>query len=215
MGETAVNKFGLKSLERWSPTLFLVSGAILVVYAMLHGLEAFLDIEYPMVRDGILRPVGYIIGFVALLGLYPRLADRSPKLARVGAVFTALGAVGWFVSGIIGSSRGLAAHLGFDPPAWLGVFGLLIMLGFLVGFPSFGIACLRTEAYPRIVGLILLAPIIVMAVNVGVVAGDILDLAIGRTVVSAGDALIILAVGFALETEAVPVGRAEPGPTEV
>lgn len=204
----------LAPLDGKSPTLLLVAGGILVVYAVLHGMEAFLDSGYPMVRDGIVRPIGYVIGFVGVLGLYPSLADRSPKLARVGAIFTSLGAVGWFVSGFVGSSRGLAAHLGMDPPAWLGAFGLLIMLGFVVGFPSFGVASLRTGVYSRTVGLVLLAPIVVMATNVAFVAGEFVDVAVGRFVVSTGDALIVLALGVVLRTGSAPTGSADPRPAE-
>lgn len=204
----------LAPLDGKSPRLFLVAGAILVVYATLHGMEAFLDMSYPMVRDGIIRPVGYVLGFVAVLGLYPTLADRSPKLARVGAVFTTLGAVGWFVTGFVGSSRGLAAHLGMDPPAWLGVFGLAIAFGFLVGFPSFGVASLRTDVYSRTIGLLLLAPLVVMAVNFSIVFGGYTS-PLGRFIVSAGDALIVLGLGIVLGTEKAPTGRAESRPMEV
>lgn len=205
----------LTSLERRAPILFLVSGTILIAYAALHGLAAFADVRYPMIRDGIVRPIGYALGFLALLGLYPALADRSPTLARVGATFTVLGTVGWLVDGFVGSSRGLAAHLGYTPPAWLGVFGLLIALGFVVGFPAFGVASLRTGQYPRTVGLLLLAPLLVMATNVAVVMGDFVDVATGRFLVSTGDALIILAVGVVLHFETVPTGHTEPGPAEV
>lgn len=204
----------LASLDGKSPLLFLVGGGLLVVYAILHGMEAFLDIAFPMVRDGIIRPIGYIIGFVGVLGLYPALVNRSPKLARTGAIFTALGVVGWFVSGFIGSSRGLAAHLGMDPPAWLGVFGLLIALGFVIGLPAFGVATLRTRVFSRAVGIILLAPLVVMAANVAFVAGEFVDLAVGRFVVSAGDALIILALGIALRTERTPTRHPDPQPVD-
>jgi hypothetical protein len=120
---------GLSSLVSVA-LLVLVAGAVLVIYAALHGLEAFMDVAYPMVRDGIIRPIGYVLGFVALLGLYPKAVDRSPKLARAGAVFAVLGAVGWFVTGF----ESLAEHAGADPPAWLGAFGLLILLGFVLGY---------------------------------------------------------------------------------
>lgn len=86
----------LSSLDGKSPTLFLVGGASLVGYATLLGAGLFLDTSYSFVREVILGPAGYVLGFLALLGLYPVLVDRNPKLARVGAVFAALGAVGWF-----------------------------------------------------------------------------------------------------------------------
>lgn len=204
----------LAPLDGKSSTLFLVGGAILVVYAAFHGMEAFLDMDYPMVRDGIIRPVGYILGFVAVLGLYPKLAGRSPKLARLGVIITGLAVVGWFVSGFLGPTRGLAMHLGVDTPGWLNAFGILIALGFLVGLPSFGIASLRTEVYSKSVGLLLLAPILVMVVNFAIVGGGFTS-PFWRFVVSIGDALIILALGVALRTGGMQTRRAEPQPIDM
>lgn len=203
----------LNVLERWSPTLFLVAGVVLVVYSAFHGLEAFFDMDYPMVRDDIVRPIGYILGFAAVLGLYPKLASRSPRLARLGAVFTALAVVGWFISGFLAPTRGLAMHLGVETPAWLSAFGILIALGFLVGLPSFGVASLRTDVYSRTVSLLLLAPIIVMAANFAIVGGGYTS-PLARFVVSSGDALIILAIGLALRTGGRPTDHPEPQPME-
>jgi protein-S-isoprenylcysteine O-methyltransferase Ste14 len=82
-----------RSLERWSATLFLIAGGVLIVYAALTGLEAFLDITVE--QKGL--EVGHVIGFLGLLGLYPTLADRRPWLARAGAVAAILGVVAFSV----------------------------------------------------------------------------------------------------------------------
>jgi hypothetical protein len=58
-----------------------------------HRLEAFLDITVE--QKGL--EVGYVIGFLGLLGLYPTLADRRPWLARAGAVAAILGVVAFSV----------------------------------------------------------------------------------------------------------------------
>lgn len=200
----------LAPLDGKSPTLFLVAGGLLVVYAALHGLEAFMDVAYPVVRDGIIRPAGYVLGFVALLGLYPTVADRSPKLARAGAVFAALGAVGWFVTGV----ESLAEHTGADTPAWLGVFGLLILLGFVLGYLSFSVASRRSETISRITGFVLLTPLLVVVVNLAIAAAGYASPE-GRFVISSGFAVAHLAIGFSLQAEDGPTGRAEPRPTEV
>jgi len=200
----------LAPLEKWSPRLFLVAGAVLVIYAALHRLEAFMDVAYPMVRDGIIRPIGYVLGFVALLGLYPKAVDRSPKLARAGAVFAVLGAVGWFVTGF----ESLAEHAGADPPARLGAFGLLILLGFVLGYLSVSVASRRADSLSRITGIMLLTPILVVVVNL-VIAATGYTSPEGRFVVSSGFAVAHLAIGLSLRTEEVPTGRTEPRPIEV
>lgn len=204
----------LGRVEPWSGTLFLVAGALSVVYATLWGLVAFAGIDYPILRDVVFRIPGYVIGFVALVGLYPSLADRSPKLAAIGAVFGALGAVGWLVDGLAGTSRSLAAYLGTEPPAWLGAFGILILLGFVLGHLSFGVASIRTDVYSRAVGVALLTPLVVVVVNLGIVAAGLTSPE-GRFVVSSGFAIAHLAIGFALRTDGLPIGRANPQPAEV
>lgn len=193
-----------ESLERKSPTLFLIAGAILVVHAVHHGLEAFVDVHYPLHHEVPFGVAGMILGFVALLGLYPRVVDRTPKLARAGAVFAILGAVGWFVTG----ATALAEDLGMTPPAWLGAFGLLIFLGIILGYLAFSVASLRTTALSRTTGLALLTPLLVMAMNISIVQLGYSSPE-GQFAVSSGFALAHLAIGGALRTEEVPPERAE------
>lgn len=64
----------LHSLERWSPTLFLAAGGILVIYAMFNGLWAITDMATE--QNGL--ELGYVVGFIGLLGLYPAMVTRSP-----------------------------------------------------------------------------------------------------------------------------------------
>ncbi|MFC7007381.1 hypothetical protein [Halalkalicoccus salilacus] len=82
------------SLERRSATAFLVAGALLVVFAVLLGVEAFMGRSAP---EDLFGPAGFLVAMVGLLGLYPTLVDQTPKLARVAAGFAAVAAVGWFV----------------------------------------------------------------------------------------------------------------------
>jgi hypothetical protein len=204
----------LASLERWSPTLFLVAGALGLVYTALWGLVAFVGVEYPILRDVVFRVQSYVVGSVALLGLYPSLADGRPKLARGGGVFAALAVVGLLVDGLVGASRSLAVYLGAEPPAWIAAFGLLILLGFVVGFPAFGVASLRTGVHSRIAGLALLTPVFVTAMNLGIVAAGLTS-PTARFLVSGGYALAHLAIGVAIRTGSVTANRTDTRPAEV
>lgn len=200
----------LSSLDGKSPTLFLVGGASLVGYTTLLGASMFLDKSYPLVREVILGPAGYVLGFLALLGLYPVLVDRNPKLARVGAVFAALGAVGWIAMGV----TRLVEETGGVPPNWLGVFGLLIPLGFVFGYLVFGAASLRSDVYSRTVGLVLLSPLLGVVLNfvlkpVGVPLEE------GRIIIVSWFALAHLAIGSALVIGIDSTGRAGPHTAEV
>lgn len=192
----------MATLEKWSPTLFLVAGAIVVVYSSLYGAEAFLG-TYPAAREFI-GSVGYIIGFVGLLGLYPALTDRSPKLARAGAAFAVLGIVGFLVS--IVESAGI---LSGEPPAWLATSELLFILaGMVLAFIAFSVANLRSDAYSRTVSLLLIAPIVVMALNLAVVMAGLASPE-ARFLVSGLWGLSYLAIGVTLRTEAGSTDGAE------
>jgi hypothetical protein len=64
-------------LERWSPTLFVLSGGILVLYATAMELWAFTD----LMPENHGLEIEDADGFLGLLGLYPAVAKRSPWLA--------------------------------------------------------------------------------------------------------------------------------------
>jgi len=183
-----------KLLEAQSGTLFLVAGALVVVYAGLHGIEAATD----MVLEPNPFEFGYVVGFLGLLGLYPTLADDNPWLARAGAVAAVLGMIGLSAFTVLHLAElaGVVARAG---PPWLGIFIPLPLIGFVVGYLAFGVASLRTDAYARLVGLLLLAPgIIVIVMIVQILAGWTSQLQ--AFVISAGEAMAHLAIGVTLRT---------------
>lgn len=196
-----------ESLERWSPTLFLVAGGLLVIHAGHHGLEAFAGLEYPLHHELPFGVVGMILGFVALLGLYPKLAGRSPKLARAGAVLAGLGILGWVAIG----AGALAEELGTEPPAWLEAFGILIIGGVVLAYLAYGVASLLTDVVSRATGLALLAPPLVMVVNVAIATSGY-GSPTGQFVVSSGFALAHLGIWGALRTEDGRTDHVEPAP---
>lgn len=183
-------------LEERSPTLFLVAGVVLVGYATLNGLEAFTAATF----EQKLFEAGYVVGFLGLLGLYPRLADQRPWLARVGAAAAALGLIAFsvFTANNVAELTGLASG---DPPGWV-VFTAMAVVGFLVGYLAIGVAVLRSAAYSRTVGLLLLVPGIIIALMLAHIAAG-LDSPETAFVVSAGQAMAHLAIGSTLRAKAV------------
>lgn len=197
-----------ETLEQWSTTAFLVGGAILVSFAVSLAVRGILDGSAP---SNIFGGLGYMLAFLGLLGLYPGLADRSPRLARVGAVFAALGTVGFALTFV----AGVTEFVGIDVPAWVSDAQLLNIIGLVLGFLTVGIASLRTEAHSRVIGLLLLVPAIVFAVNivrVGVLGPFTPSWA--PFLLGSMQALTMLAIGYSLRTEPARTGRAEPTPTE-
>lgn len=186
------------ALEQWSPTLFLVCGSVLVVYAAFMGLWAFAD----LVPEGHGLEVGYVLGFLGLLGLYPSLVRRSPWLARIGAVAAGCGVVAiLYVS--VNDYVHLAGLTSENLPGWR-VLRLLPLVGFIPGYFCFGIASLRSNVYSRRAGLLLLTPgVITVLMLVSIVTGHpLLDRFQTVFVVSAGEAMAHLAIGATLQTEA-------------
>lgn len=197
----------LGTLAPWSPTLWLAAGATILVYSSLYATEAFLG-AYPAARDFV-GPIGYVVAFVALLGLYPALADRRPGLARAGATLAVLGAAGFSLTVL--ASAGVVP----EDAAWVGAGQLvLILLGMTLSFLVFGVATLRSGAFSRTVGALLLAPVVVMGLNLGVVAAGLASPE-ARFVVSGLWGLSFLAIGRALRTLDAPASHAEPRPAEV
>jgi hypothetical protein len=180
-------------LEAQSGTLFLIAGALVVVYAGLHGIEAVTDI--------VLEPnpfeFGYVVGFLGLLGLCLTLADETPWFARVGALAAVLGIIGLSAFTVLHLAV-LAGVVARGGPAWFGIFIPLPLIGFVVGYLSIGIASLRANIHSRTVGLLLLTPgVIVLVMIVQIFMGWTSQLQ--AFVISAGEAMAHLAIGATLK----------------
>lgn len=177
-------------LERRSPTLFLIAGGVLVIYAALNGLWAFTN----MVTEQNGLEIGYVLGFLGLLGLYPTLVGRGPWVTRAGAVAAVCGIVALsFIS--VNDPAQLAGITSGNLPGW-SVFRFLPLVGSIVGDLSFGVASLRSDTYPLSVGLLMTPGLIVVVMLVHIVAGY--ASAFSAFVISAGEAMAtrLLALPF-------------------
>lgn len=195
----------LRALERWRPSLFLAAGGILVFYAAFNGLWAFTD----MVPEVNGLEIGYVLGFLGLLGMYPTLADRSPWTVRLGAVAAVCGVVA--ISFISANSLAqLSGLITGTLPGW-SVLRFLPLVGFVFGYLLFGVAALRSDVYPKSVGVLVSIPgLIVVLMLVHIVVGY----ASAETafVISAGEALAHLAIGASLKADAAAAAQDATGP---
>lgn len=187
--------------------MFLVSGGSFVIFAGFWGAFAFTDATPRAVQD-VVGPAGWTAAFVGLLGLYPRLVERTRWLSRAGATFAVLGVLGAVVStlGNLFTLLGMA-----EPPAWVATLQLPLLVGIVLGFLSFAFAALRTGAVSRRVGVLLAAPAAIFVVNVVRVS------LLGSTnpswapfVLGSAQALALLSIGYSLRS-AIPTSyRPEP-----
>lgn len=202
----------LASLDRRSPTLFLVAGALLAVFAALLGVEAFTNTTAP---EDIFGPPGFFFAMVGLLGLYPAVAGRILLVSRASAVIAAVSAVGWLVITVlaIGETAGV-----LPPLEDVGVLGLIVVL--VAGIPMvlayilFSVISLRIDAHSRIVSLLLLAPPTIFAVMLATAIAGYTP-AWSAFVIGSGQALVHLGIGFVLRTEGVPTDHVEPAPDSI
>jgi hypothetical protein len=155
-----------RALERRTPTLFLVGSGLLVGHAVIRGLRAFTDVSAPPDAFG---PAGFFLVFVGLFGLYPALADRAPWLAMAGALLAAVPAIDYALILLFGFGEmaGVTPRLlDIAPDA---IFLPIHQGSIILAYGVSGLAVLRTDAYPRSVGVLLLAlPALMLAMAVSI-----------------------------------------------
>lgn len=186
-------------LARRRSSLFLGGGLFVVGFAAGFVVEATTGRAVP---ESVLGGVGFTLGFLGLLGCYPSIAERRPRLATLTGALAVLGAVGFAVTVV----TGLAEVAPFVVPAWLESLVVLNILGLLVGFTAAGYAVLTSGAGSRRLGLLLLAPAGIFAVNFVRVLlrggpGSETILPEVSAVLAAGQALALLGIGLTLRTE--------------
>jgi hypothetical protein len=198
------------SLETRRATAFLIAGGLWLADTILLSIELFAGISI-LGTPGAVNPVLFISGTVAaivgMLGLYPELADWTPRLARVSAGLVAVAGVAigvilvWFVTVTLLNRP--------DPPGALLILSLLVAA---LGFILFGIAAVRTDVPSRTDGVLVLG---LPATIVGgvflafvVYGGDSPDWtspAIGLAM-----SALLLSIGVRLRTADTSTGRSKP-----
>lgn len=186
-------------LAQWSAMVFLIAGGLLVVHAVFHVLIAFTSVGYPFHHEFPFGLAGMILGFIALVGLYPQLVARSPKLGRTGVGFALLGTIGWIGLGM----RTILDELGVTPPTWLGLVAPLVIFGVILSYLVFGFAGYRTNIVTPTTAIIIITPALVMVYNL-VSAIALPDFTGAAVIVATGFALAHLAIGAALRHESYP-----------
>lgn len=184
----------LSPLKGKSSTLLYLAAGLLIVVAGLFALS--LESSGPLL--GTLAPAGFGFACLGLLGLYPTLVDRSPRLARAGAIFLGIGVAGALI--LVVGNAGELAGLYAKAPAWLDAANLLLIIGGVtLGFGIFGVGVLRTGTYSRSVGLLMLWPPVVFGVIVIIVATLILGLTLPHWIHAADSGalgLVFLGIGY-------------------
>lgn len=185
------------SLEGWSPRLFVLAACFLLVGATNSGL-AFVFEGYAFEAWGaIVLEFGRIAALLGTAGLTAGVLARHADLGRAARVVTAL-AVG-FVAVLTGWAALSVAGVWGDPAPFVGLPAYLLSVG---SFLLVGAAIVRTNAYARRVGWLLLAN--VAALFVVFFGRLVVPLDLVATVVPAVQVLLYGSVGYTLHASAVP-----------
>lgn len=205
---TTSTKVG-SSLEDWSAEAFLVGGGLLLASPIHVGLELFLGVPVPSWLVALFVIPGLIASLVGLTGLYPRIADHSPRAALAGGASTVIATttlvvlLGWTLGrSILSALTGI--DVGTPPDTAFVMLAITITLAFIL----FGITSLRFAIPSRPVGLLLLSftlpwMVILAATSVyGAAFPNWLVLAIYGPI-----PWMMLATGYTLRIESAPAGR--------
>lgn len=182
-----------------SPTLFLLGGLLMVAFVTNTYLTTFTGSGYPVLHD-VVGPAGFAIGTLGLFGLYPALAERMPRLARIAAAVAILPAIGWtiIVLGGVATTTGLLPA-DTSPPV---VIPIGTIATTLLAFLLFGITTLRADTHSRLVGILLLVPAAMFVLLMVRLAPPF--------VIDSGHLVGILGTGIALRASGTPAERGDP-----
>lgn len=137
--------------------VFLIAGGMLFVATANDALGAYTPLTtqagIPLAVEAVAGFGGLVLAIVGLLGLYPQLSDRSPRLAQIGVALVALPAV---VFAVLLTCAIPAGVLGIPSPAdAIPALDTIVIAGFLmaaIGAMFFGIAALRERTLSHVLG---------------------------------------------------------------
>lgn len=203
-----------ESLEKWRAHLFLISVGGFVLAGSTKAIKATTEIALHDYLLNLSGQGGFVVAFVGLLALYPRLSEHRPKLAKVGAMCAALGAVSFTVALVaLGGLLGLNAVAGMDLP--VEVVGLLFVPGYLggiLGFVLYGALGVRTGIPSATVGGLFLALLVLpiaQVIGFAVLGVSLSPQFFGLGLVDIWIPAVLFVVAYLLRTGPEPTGRSE------
>lgn len=195
----------LASIERWSSTLFLIGGGLLVGHAVLLSVQAFTRLSTP---QDVFGPIGHLIALAGVLGLYPTLVRRMSRVARVAGTVAVVALMSWTVMTVM-RFLALAGIFSSVSDVLPSVFFIFLFASTILTYILFGVATVRADDSPRNVGLLLLTPAVLLVVAlVKSALSGVTDL--DGIVIGGGLALSMLALSYTLQMRDRPTDHEVP-----
>ena len=141
-----------ESLVKWTATAFILAGLFrLVNMGIYQSGQLFESFSAPELALDVSILLAFELAFVGLLGLYPRLREKHPRLALVGVLLAVVSGVSLM---IITPAEYILG--GQEPPAYLIPFQIAYFLGIPLSFLVFGGLSVRARSPPLSVGVLLI-----------------------------------------------------------
>lgn len=210
MGITSKVSWNL--LESRSALAFRIGGIVLLGYAALKSTLLLTGIAVPDVVQTTIGHFGLLIPAVALLGLYPRLRDATPRLSFAGvassAVSGALNIILLLVLMQITLTMDGYPAIPEETPLWGSIVLFLGLLTIMLGFFLVGVASLRTDVGSRSISYLLLVPAVMWVALFVMHAMGVNGTMIG-IVVYAPIGISLLTIGYRLQRTTIPTDRGQ------
>ena len=189
-----------ETLARLSPHLFFFASVILLVAALHRGATFLLDGVSHNLWVSLMKLFGRLAALLGISGLSLRISQRAPRLGRVSRTVASAAVLFTLALIILVTAENIGFTLGFVPVVGLGTF--LLSVG---TYSLSGIAIIRTEAYPVLIGKLLLAAAVsLLAVFFGMVFLPINWISV---IIEAMLFLLYLGVGYSIRTgDGIAVG---------
>lgn len=185
------------TFAHWSAVAFIAAGVLGLGNLTLSVLGTHTEMARQEWALDLTLSLTYGVTFVALLGVYPWLANCTPRLSC-----TALGAVAVAAIGVTALFVAKYVPIGVESPSdVLQTLFLLASVCIPLSFLLFSVACLRTDVFSRRIGLFLLVAAIARFVSLGGMLGQ-MDalLTIGGGLFAVG----LLVIGYLLYVDPPP-----------
>lgn len=196
-------KYQWNKLDQWSPGLFIVAAAFLVVGAANSGL-AFLNDSYASIEWlNLVLEFGRLAALLGTAGLAARVVNRHAMLGNLTRVVASLAVV--FVTILTALATLEVAGILADP---IGIVGLVAYVLSVSTFLVAGVAIVRTGAHSRWIGGLLLVNVVALLV---VFFGRlVVPLDLVATVVPGIQVLLYLSIGHTLRGRSVLTKQPSP-----
>lgn len=147
---TAITNW-FKTLEQWSPRLFLLAGGILLIAAANYAVTHLVDTITFNSWVGLTVLIGRLASLLGVAGLSVQILHRNSRLGKLSRVIVSLAIL--FTTGLLVTA--ILSNLGVDNPI-APIFGLGTILLSIITYFLFGIVIIRTGAYSTLIGGLLL-----------------------------------------------------------